>query len=213
LRKVAKDEGSKELKKIKRSLHHISIQNSLLHHEIAGLKDVLKTQKKHKKKSKPLDLQQKKWAQGGAVFWSPRKVQEARSREKTKQREQRAEELKKAEMAELRRSNKLYKEKIAQEKREQRVREKEERDQLKAEKAAEAAERKVQKERDKQARDAQKAIQLPQRGKRKASQSTAPRKKQNCGAVAARRGVVAAAPPPAPRTYTTRSGRIATLYN
>ena len=62
LRRVAKDEGSKELKKIKRSLHHISIQNYLLHHEIAGLKEVLKTQKKHKKKSKPLDLQQKKWA-------------------------------------------------------------------------------------------------------------------------------------------------------
>jgi hypothetical protein len=38
LRKVAKDEGSKELKKIERSLHHISIQNSLLHHEVAGLK-------------------------------------------------------------------------------------------------------------------------------------------------------------------------------
>jgi hypothetical protein len=78
LRRVAKDEGSKELKKIKRSL---------LHHEIAGLKDVLKTQKKYKKNSKPLDLQQKKGAQGGAVFWSPRKVQDARSREKTKQRE------------------------------------------------------------------------------------------------------------------------------
>jgi regulator of replication initiation timing len=56
LRKVAKDRGSKELKKIKRSLHHILIQNSLLHYEIAGLKDVLKTQKKHKKKSKQLDL-------------------------------------------------------------------------------------------------------------------------------------------------------------
>jgi hypothetical protein len=38
LRKVARDEGSKELKKISRSLHHISIQNSLLHQEVAGLK-------------------------------------------------------------------------------------------------------------------------------------------------------------------------------
>ena len=56
MRKVAKDEGSKELKKIKRSLHYILIQNSLLYYKIAGLKDVLKTQKKHKKKSKPLNL-------------------------------------------------------------------------------------------------------------------------------------------------------------
>jgi hypothetical protein len=56
LRKVAKDKGSKELKKIKRLLHHILIQNSLLYYEIGGLKEVLKTQKKHKNKSKPLSL-------------------------------------------------------------------------------------------------------------------------------------------------------------
>ena len=181
LRKVAKDEGSKELKKISRSLHHISIQNSLLHHEIAGLKEVLKTQKKHKKKSKTLDLQQK-WAQGGAVFWSPRKVEEAREREKTKQQEQRA-ELRKAELAELRHANKLYKENIAEEKRVQRAREKEEREQLKAQKAAEEAERRAQRERDKEIQNAQKAIQLSQRGRGRPSKAAAAKKKP------ARRGV------------------------
>jgi hypothetical protein len=77
------------------------------------------------------------------VFWSPRKVEEACEREKTKQQEQIAEELRKAEIAELRRANKLYKENIAQEKREQRAREKEERDQLKAKKATEEAKRKA----------------------------------------------------------------------
>jgi hypothetical protein len=54
LRKVVRDESSRELRKLSRSLHHISIQNQLLHHEIAGLKEVLKTQKKHKNKSKAL---------------------------------------------------------------------------------------------------------------------------------------------------------------
>jgi guanylate kinase len=49
------------------------------------------TQTKHMKKSKTLNLQEKKWAQGGAVFWSPRKVEEARQREKTKQQEEEAE--------------------------------------------------------------------------------------------------------------------------
>jgi hypothetical protein len=49
LRKVARDETSKELKKLSRSLHHISVQNLLLHHENQGLKEALKTQKKHKK--------------------------------------------------------------------------------------------------------------------------------------------------------------------
>ncbi|KAJ8115409.1 hypothetical protein OPT61_g2929 [Boeremia exigua] len=37
--RVAKDESSKELRKVSRSLHYISIQNQLLHHEIAGLKE------------------------------------------------------------------------------------------------------------------------------------------------------------------------------
>ena len=46
-------------------------------------------------------------------------------------------------MAKLRRANKLYNKKIAQEKREQRVGEKEERERVRAEKAKEAAERKA----------------------------------------------------------------------
>lgn len=79
--------------------------------------------------------------------------------------------------------------------REQREKEKAERGLVKAGKAKEVAERKTQRECDKQGRDAEKAVQLPQRGKRKAPPFAAPRKKQNCGAVAARRGVVAATPP------------------
>ena len=212
LRKVAKDEGSKELRKVSRSLHHISIQNSLLHHEIAGLKEALKTQKKHKKKSKTLNLQQKKWAQGGAVFWSPRKVEEAREREKTKQQEQRAEELRKAEMAELRKASKLYNEKIAEERRVQRAREKEEREQLRAQKAAEEAERRAQKERDKEIHNAQKALQLSQRGRDRPSKAAAAKKKPARRAVGACRAPKPATPPLPPRTYKTRSGCTATLY-
>ena len=213
MRKVAKDESSKELKKISRSLHHMSIQNQLLHHKVDSLTEVLKTQKKHKNKSKALQFQPRKDYYGGAEFYSPSRVEKARTDERTKQQNQRAEEVRKAEVVKLRHANKLYNEKIAQERREQRAREKAERDQVRAEKAKEAAKRKAQRERDKEACNAAEAIQLPQRGKRKASQSTAPRKKQNRGAVAARRGDVAAEPPAAPRTHTTRSGRTATLYN
>jgi hypothetical protein len=211
--KVAKDKSSKELRKISRSLHHISVQNQLLHHKISGLKEVLKTQKKHKNKSFALQFQPRKDYYGGAEFYSPSRVEKARSNERTKQQNQKAEELRKAEMTKLRHANKLYKEKIAQERREQRTREKEERERVRAEKAKEVAERKAQRERDKQARDAEKAVQLPQRGKRKASTaSTAKIPKKRC-TVATVRSVVAAEPSAAPRTHTTRSGRTATLYN
>jgi hypothetical protein len=212
LRRVANDQSSKELKKISRSLHHISIQNSLLHQEVAGLKQVLMTQKKHKKKSKTLDLQQKKWAQGGAVFWSPRKIEEARQREKTKQQEEEAERLRKVETAKQREANKLYKDKIAEEKRVQRVREKEEREQVKAQKAAEEAERRAQRERDKEIQNAQKALQSSQRGRGRPSKAAAAKKRPVRCAVGARRAPKPATPPPPPRTHKTRSGRTATLY-
>ena len=43
LRKAVRDKTSKELKKLSRSLHHITVQNSLLHHKNLGLKEALKT--------------------------------------------------------------------------------------------------------------------------------------------------------------------------
>jgi hypothetical protein len=148
LRKVAQDESSKELRKISRSLHHISIQNSLLHHEIAGLREVVKA----------LEFKPHRDYHGGAKFYSPSRVEKARSDKRTKQQNQRAEELRKAEIAKLRHANKQYNEKTAQERREQRVREKAKRDRVRAEQAKEAAERRAEKERQKQVRDAEKAI-------------------------------------------------------
>jgi hypothetical protein len=212
LRKVASNQSSKELKKISRSLHHISIQNSLLHQEVAGLKQVIMTQTKHKKKSKTLDLQQKKWAQGGSVFWSPRKIEEARQREKTKQQEEEAERLRKVETAKQREANKLYKDKIAKEKRERQAREKGERDQLKAEKAAGVAERRAQRECDKEVQNAQKALQLSLGGRGRPLKAAAAKKKPARRAVGTRRAPKPATPRLPPRTYKTRSGRTATLY-
>ena len=133
-------------------------------------------------------------------------------RKQVRQEKEQAENLKKAEMTELRRANKLYNEKIAQEKREQRVREKEERERVRAKKAKEAAKRKAQRERDKQARNAKKAIQLPQRGKRKALTAPAAKISKKRCVRAARSRTVVASPPLAPHTHTTRSGRTATLY-
>jgi hypothetical protein len=60
VRSAVKDQSSKDARKLSRSLRHISVQNGLLHHEIDGLKEALLVKKKHKKKGKPLDLQQRK---------------------------------------------------------------------------------------------------------------------------------------------------------
>ncbi|KAF1953133.1 hypothetical protein CC80DRAFT_368493, partial [Byssothecium circinans] len=52
VRKAVRDEGSKEVQKLKRSLHHISVQNDILHAEVQGLTKALQVKKKHQKKSK-----------------------------------------------------------------------------------------------------------------------------------------------------------------
>ncbi|KAF1999364.1 hypothetical protein P154DRAFT_401375, partial [Amniculicola lignicola CBS 123094] len=116
VRSAVKDQSSQEAKKLSHSVHHLSVQNELLRHEIDGIKQVLATKQKRKKKGKALDLQQREEYHGGAVFWSPRKIREAHVRQSIREQEEKEQQLQKAETAELRKAAKLYKEKIQQEK-------------------------------------------------------------------------------------------------
>ncbi|KAF7574024.1 hypothetical protein PtrM4_056470 [Pyrenophora tritici-repentis] len=163
---TAADRTSKEVKKLHRSLHHISTQNELLRHEIKGLKEALNLQTNQD------------GYHGGAVFWSPRKLRQARERRVVEEREKDELQLQKARRLELKEQARLYKLQVAQEKRVERERLKEVREKEKAEKMAERA-------REKAARDSQKAIQQAQNSKRKASQSSTQKQKRQKRVVAA----------------------------
>jgi hypothetical protein len=101
-----------EAKRLKGSLHSLQVQNKLLHRENEGLRDALYTKKKHKRQSKTLDLQQRKEYHSGAIFWSPKKIREARAREAVKQQEEEAEKLRKADNKQLKESALLYKKQL-----------------------------------------------------------------------------------------------------
>jgi hypothetical protein len=73
------DKAKVEAQQLKASLHSLQTQNKLLHHENNGLTCALEAKKKHKTKSKTMDLQQRKEYHGGTVFWSPRKLCKARA--------------------------------------------------------------------------------------------------------------------------------------
>jgi hypothetical protein len=75
-----KEGAEKEANKLTKLLHHQQVENELLHYENNGLRAALSTKARHKKKGKPLDLQQRKEYYSRAVFWSPRKLREARVR-------------------------------------------------------------------------------------------------------------------------------------
>jgi hypothetical protein len=195
-----KDQSNKAVKKLRRSLHHISAQNSILRGEIQGLREALKVKKRHQRKSYTLQLSNPKEYHGGTVFWSPRKVRQAQDDERARRHQEQLEQLQKAERAELRKQAQLYKLQQAEERRVERERLKEAREKERAEKLAE-------KERQKAARDAEKAIKLSQKGKRKASQAFTQNQKRQKRVVVNSSHVQAEVAAPAVPTQTTRLGR------
>jgi hypothetical protein len=207
LRRIAKDKSSRDAKKMRRSIHHISVKSSLLQHEIDGLKKTLKTQKKHKKKNKALDLQQRQEYHGGAVFWSPSKINEARFRERIRKQEENEEALRKATNKEVAAAKKLVKEKEKEEKRVAREMAKEVREKEKADAAIQKAKKQAEKQRQKEERNAAKAIQPPKLGKRKASEAEPPKKRQKRGHNSGVDGGGPPAPPLSPPPKTTTRGR------
>jgi hypothetical protein len=115
VRSAVKDNAAEESKTLSQTLHRLQVQNELLHYENSGLREAINARKKHKKRGKPLNLQQHEEYHGGAVFWSPRKIREACAREVVKQQEEHEEQLAKANKKELQAASKLLQEKEAEE--------------------------------------------------------------------------------------------------
>ncbi|PVH90288.1 hypothetical protein DM02DRAFT_607597 [Periconia macrospinosa] len=65
-------------RKLERSVHHLTVQNELYKHEINGLIEAVDAIKKHRKAAETLPLETQEKYTGGAVFWSPKKVKEAK---------------------------------------------------------------------------------------------------------------------------------------
>jgi hypothetical protein len=189
-------------KKLRSSVHHLSVQNELLKHENKGLKEALHHKQKHKKKGKALDLQQRQEYHGGAVFWSPRKMREARAREAVQEQDEIEEKLQRARAKKQREEAQLQRQVELEEKRVERQRLKEIRELERAEKAAERA-RKVEAQRQK------KAIQQAQQRKRKASQASSSKNKRQKRVIEDRaHNRVASPPTPLPPKITSRGRNV-----
>ncbi|KAI1507682.1 DUF1682 domain containing protein [Pyrenophora tritici-repentis] len=156
-----------EARKLRSSVHHLSVQYELLQHENEGLKEALQHKKKHKKKGKALNLQQRQEYHGGAVHWSPRKLREARAREAVRERDEMEEKLQKA-------------------------RAKKQREEARLQRQVELEERRVERQTLKEMRELERAEKAAERArKRKASQVLSPSNKRQKRASAAHAGVQA----------------------
>jgi hypothetical protein len=88
VRAAVKDTSAEESKKLAESLHHFQVENELLHYKNDGLRTALTSEKKHNKRRKPLDLQQRQEYYSRATFWSPGKIREAQARRVVIEREE-----------------------------------------------------------------------------------------------------------------------------
>jgi hypothetical protein len=204
IRSAVKDSTAQESKDLALALHRLQVKCELLSIENEGLRDAFTIKRKAKHKHKPFDLQLRQEYHGGAVFWSPRKIREARAREVVRRREEHKLQLQKADSKRLKEAAKLYKAKIKEEQRVARERAKKEREK-------ERAEKKAKRKRLEQQRNTAKALQLSQRSERKASQaplSNNKRQKRSGSSAAAAAPVEAPSAIPPPKTLRGRSMRL-----
>jgi len=68
----------------------MAVRNTLLNHEVSRLREALVNEKKKRKRGKALLLEAPSQYDGGAVFWSPQKVQEARDQQAQKDANEKA---------------------------------------------------------------------------------------------------------------------------
>lgn len=201
------DKAKVEAQQLKASMHSLQTQNELLHHENQSLQEALTTREKRAAQSKTMDLQQRKEYHGGAVFWSPRKLREARAREAVKQREDEAERLRKKEARELKAASQHHKKQKAEEaKKLRRIA----RERAAEERAAAAQERAAARALKKQQRDAataQKSNDRANKRKRTASHKANQNPTKRRRVVAASSGVDAGPPTASPPPKISARGR------
>jgi hypothetical protein len=136
LRETVKDISDTVARKLTSSVHRLATENKIQALEITGLRSSLATKNKRTSHGKALPLPISEKSTGGAIFFSPRSVRQAKAKLKQQEQEEHQEELQKAETKKLKADTKLLKEKLAKEAAEKRVKEKERKEREKAERAA-----------------------------------------------------------------------------
>jgi pyruvate/2-oxoglutarate dehydrogenase complex dihydrolipoamide acyltransferase (E2) component len=84
LKEVVANVHDDNTKKLSLTLHHLSTENIMLKSRCKGLEEALANEKKRRQRGKPLALQLQAPESGNAVFYSPKKIQQARDLQKQK---------------------------------------------------------------------------------------------------------------------------------
>jgi len=203
-RQTVKDPNTEEAKKLRSILHQNINQNEIIKIERDDLQHSLKIAKVKPDKGKNLPLIQRKETQAKTQWWSPRGINEAQHLLAIFEQEERDKELEKVATREVRKSNKLLRDKLEAARKQRAATkrlERAERDRLKAEEDA-------KKSAAKEAENATKSSQLPNQAKKKASRKSQPKVSRVGGGSRRRSRVVAHERSPTPPTKKSSTGRI-----
>jgi hypothetical protein len=205
LETAAARRGDRTTRQLARELFATTARVSLLEQRVEGLETALVSEKRRRKRGKPLPTEV---LDGGTAFWTPRKVEKARDYLAQQQEELELNELERLEAIHLREEAKLERARQAEEKRAHRVTEKIQREQRRAAEASDKAARKAAREAAQRLREAVKTSQLGNQRSLKAPARNKVKKR------APRRRVehveLPRALPPAPPTQATRTRQINT---
>jgi hypothetical protein len=132
---------SRKISQLNRTILKLSTRSSLVEQENKRLREALSEERQRKQQSRPKPLEQSEGHHDGAVFWSPRKVREARSLHEQKKRDQELLQQQKAVANQAREESKLIKAREMSARRQARAEARLLREKQRAEEAAERAAR------------------------------------------------------------------------
>jgi hypothetical protein len=206
LRQVVRDRRDPRAQKLSRAFHSISVQKTLLEHETRGLREALLNERLRRKRGKVLPLEAAEDYHGGAIFWSPRKVKEARDRLHQQELKEQEQQHQKAERARIREEQRQVKRQMVETRRAARAEARILREQQRAERAADRASQQAAR---RAAKQLEQALKTAQKGKRR-SLNTINYIASAERAVAARPGSASAsgAASPAPSVQSRRGRKI-----
>jgi hypothetical protein len=194
----------RKISKLNQTIHRLSIRLVLAEHENVRLKEALINERQRRKRGRALPLEAEEEYHGGAVFWSPRKVKEARDRQLQQGLEEEQLQHQRAEAARLREEQRQEKLQAVQQRRTARAAARLMRQEEKARKAADRASRQAARRTQQRLQQAQKTAQ---KGKRRSLKVPIKAHQKKRPIARPRGGAQPHEPREAPPASTSRGGR------
>jgi hypothetical protein len=206
------DRDQRKISKLNQTIHQLSIRSVLAEHENRRLKEALINERQRRKRGKALPLQAAEEYHGGAVFWSPKKVKEARDRQHQQELKEEQQRLQRAEKVHDREEQRQAKAQAIKARRTARAEARIARQADKAREAADRASRDVARRAQQRLQQAQKTSQKGKQRSLKASIKAASKRRAAAQPQAGSEAVDTAAGPPSSQSRHGRAIKLPSKY-